>query len=170
MTGTAKKFPSPSRQDGSNMHWGNDPRKRRAPTKSYVPKKRASEKVEAPSQEEVRSQQALQVEAKQLPPHVLVDLTCPHCQKEFARGDRRAWTESGPPRRSVLRSLQKSLGPGGSRSNHGRAVSKINRFGVGCRHPCLTKHLTGNLNKDPTKNRKRWPFVRAAGRCRTRQR
>jgi len=45
-------------------------------------RKRASKKVQAPSQDEVASQQAPQVEIKQAPLHVLVDLTCPHCEKK----------------------------------------------------------------------------------------
>ena len=45
------------------------------------PRKRASKKVRAPSREEVASQPALQ-EVKQVPLQVLVDLTCPHCQKK----------------------------------------------------------------------------------------
>ena len=45
------------------------------------PRKRASKKVRAPSQEEVASQPALQ-EVKQVPLQVLVDLTCPHCEKK----------------------------------------------------------------------------------------
>src|SRR2546430_8405263 len=45
-------------------------------------RKRASKKMQAPSQAEVASQADLQAEAKQVPLHVLVDLTCPHCQKK----------------------------------------------------------------------------------------
>src|SRR5437660_2212072 len=45
-------------------------------------RKRASKKMQAPSQAEVASQADPQAEAKQVPLHVLVDLTCPHCQKK----------------------------------------------------------------------------------------
>jgi diguanylate cyclase (GGDEF)-like protein len=45
-------------------------------------RKRASKKMQAPSQAEAASQHDLQAEAKQVPLHVLVDLTCPHCQKK----------------------------------------------------------------------------------------
>jgi diguanylate cyclase (GGDEF)-like protein len=45
-------------------------------------RKRAGKKVRAPSHEELASQPALQVEVKQVPLQVLVDLTCPHCQKK----------------------------------------------------------------------------------------
>src|SRR5438270_11849429 len=45
-------------------------------------RKRASKKMQPPSQAEVASQADLQAEAKQVPLHVLVDLTCPHCQKK----------------------------------------------------------------------------------------
>ena len=45
-------------------------------------RKRASKKMQAPSQAEVASQADSQTEAKQVPLHVLVDLTCPHCQKK----------------------------------------------------------------------------------------
>ena len=45
-------------------------------------RKRASKKVQVPSPEELTSQPAAQVEVNQVPLHVLVDLTCPHCQKK----------------------------------------------------------------------------------------
>lgn len=45
-------------------------------------RKRASKKVQAPSQAEVASLPSLQVEVKQVPLQVLLDLTCPHCQKK----------------------------------------------------------------------------------------
>jgi len=47
-------------------------------------RKRASKKVQVASidDEKVSLHQDLHVEAKQLPLHVLVDLTCPHCQKK----------------------------------------------------------------------------------------
>ena len=45
-------------------------------------RKRASKKMQAPSQAEVASQADSQTQAKQVPLHVLVDLTCPHCQKK----------------------------------------------------------------------------------------
>lgn len=44
-------------------------------------RKRASKKVYAPSKDQLALEQDLQVKAKQMPLHVLVDLTCPHCQK-----------------------------------------------------------------------------------------
>lgn len=44
--------------------------------------KRASKKLQAPQPQEVASQQAVQGEVNQVPLHVLVDLTCPHCQKK----------------------------------------------------------------------------------------
>lgn len=44
-------------------------------------RKRAAKKVQAPSKQQVALRQDLQAEAKQVPLHVLVDLTCPHCQK-----------------------------------------------------------------------------------------
>lgn len=47
----------------------------------YV-RKRASKEVQAALRKEVALQQDLHVEAKQVPLHVLVDLTCPHCQKK----------------------------------------------------------------------------------------
>ena len=43
-------------------------------------RKRASKKVQAPPAEEVAS--AVRVEVNKVPLHVLVDLTCPHCQKK----------------------------------------------------------------------------------------
>lgn len=78
LTGTAKNFPSPSRQDGSNMNWENDPKKWPAPTKSYMPKNGPARKCKRPR----TSQQAQQVAVKPMPPHVLIDLTCPDCQKK----------------------------------------------------------------------------------------
>lgn len=45
-------------------------------------RKRASKKAQMHSLGEIARQQDLQVEAKQVPLHVLVDLTCPHCQKK----------------------------------------------------------------------------------------
>ena len=45
-------------------------------------RKRASKKMKAPSPVEVALQHDLQAEAEQLPLQVLVDLTCPHCQKK----------------------------------------------------------------------------------------
>jgi diguanylate cyclase (GGDEF)-like protein len=45
-------------------------------------RKRASKKVQAPSPEEVAPREYLQVEGKPVPLQVLVDLTCPHCQKK----------------------------------------------------------------------------------------
>jgi len=51
-------------------------------------RKRAGKKVQATSnanhKDEVTLEQDLHAEAKQLPLHVLVDLTCPHCQKKNA--------------------------------------------------------------------------------------
>lgn len=47
-------------------------------------RKRASKKVQATSNDKAASEPELHVEAKQLPLHVLVDLTCPHCQKKNA--------------------------------------------------------------------------------------
>ena len=44
-------------------------------------RKRASKRVQAPSEGKLALEQDLQAEAKQMPLHVLVDLTCPHCQK-----------------------------------------------------------------------------------------
>lgn len=45
-------------------------------------RKRASKKVQVPSAEEGAPQPAVPVEVNQVPLHVLVDLTCPHCQKK----------------------------------------------------------------------------------------
>src|SRR5215469_6388610 len=44
--------------------------------------KRASKRVQAPGPPAAFSQQAVQVELSQVPLHVLVDFTCPHCQKK----------------------------------------------------------------------------------------
>jgi diguanylate cyclase (GGDEF)-like protein len=45
-------------------------------------RKRASKKVQTTPKDKVALEPNLQVEAKQMPLHVLVDLTCPHCEKQ----------------------------------------------------------------------------------------
>jgi diguanylate cyclase (GGDEF)-like protein len=45
-------------------------------------RKRTSKQAKAPSKGSFALKPDLQVEAKQMPLHVLVDLTCPHCQKK----------------------------------------------------------------------------------------